>query len=51
MCTSEDAMIIIHVIVVVIICVYEDWGPRFEPSSVKLSYALSQALLSFVTLC
>ena len=29
----------------------EDWGPRFEPSSVKLSYALSQALLSFVTLC
>ena len=28
----------------------EDWGPRFEPSSVKLSYALSQALLSFVTL-
>ena len=29
----------------------EDWGPRIEPSSVKLSYALSQALLSFVTLC
>ena len=28
----------------------EDWGPRFEPSSVKLSYALSQALLSFVKL-